>query len=199
MGDIRRSHNHPAARDEFSGRSRSGLSFDEYVELINRTCTSWSREGLGWLRERFGPNYKGHLGLLGTALVACYATTRCHGVVLEPRFRELSIPVDPTATNPDLAVVLGDDLLILEVKVHRFESAELVSQLDDFAVNYGAFLKRWGIHLGVIHFRLGVGVREKAPPWAAEVSLAPGKKLGALFLEIDEVFKKLTRHRRKGP
>lgn len=120
--------------------------------------------GLGVVAGKIRPNYKGHLGLLGTALVACYATTRCNGVVLEPRFRELSIPIDPTATNPDIAVVLGDDLLILEVKVHRFESAELVSQLDDFAVNYGAFLKRWGIHLGVIHFRVGVGVREKAPP-----------------------------------
>ncbi|AET33741.1 hypothetical protein P186_2353 [Pyrobaculum ferrireducens] len=54
-----------------------------------------------WLRRRFG-NPRGHYGLLGSALVACYAARECRDVVPEA---ELSIPSIRGPILVDVAVV----------------------------------------------------------------------------------------------
>ncbi|WP_054854460.1 hypothetical protein [Vulcanisaeta distributa] len=82
-------------------KKHSGLSLREYEDLISATCSAW-RGGLDWLRARFGEKeYKGHLGLLGTALVTCYARQRCYDYVLEPPHRSPqhrhSPPIHPKA------------------------------------------------------------------------------------------------------
>lgn len=188
MGELRQSHDgHPAVSIERGGRKHSGLRYDDYKELIENTCRSWNR-GVEWLRDKFGDNYKGHMGLLGTALVACYAMSRCHDVVIEPKIRRKDITLDLSVINPDIAIVQSEGLLIIEVKVHRKEPIALTSQLDDFILKYGRQLKKWGIYLAVIHFWMGGRTPAiKLPPWAVELSLSPGRKLDELYGELDRL------------
>ncbi|WP_291998922.1 hypothetical protein [Caldivirga sp.] len=176
------------------GRSRSGLGHNEYEDLIARTCISWSQDGINWLKNRFGNDYRGHLGLLGTALVACYAALKCHYYVLEPVIIAQGLGIDLSGINPDIALVINDKLLILEVKVHHkgMEEGGLISQIDGFVENYGNLLWKFRVYLGVIHMimhgkQLNI---ERRPHWLTIMNLTPGKNI---YDELDEIITDLMK------
>ncbi|MGC9050658.1 hypothetical protein, partial [Pyrobaculum sp.] len=132
-------------------------------------CAGWSTAGVEWLRRRFG-NPRGHYGLLGNALVACYAASACRDVVPEA---ELSIPSIQRSILVDVAVVT-DVVIGLEIKLHHRDVRSLESQLDPVIEEYGQNLKKSGIYLGVLHFFTSEVPRVETPRWVQLAHLPPG-------------------------
>ena len=178
------------------GRSRSGLAPGEYMELINETCKSWRDKGITWLRNRFGNAYMGHLGILGTAIMACYAQWRCHDFILEPSITTMpSTHIPLTSINPDIALIIENKLLILEIKLHHKEVTNLTSQIDEFIAEFKSELRRLRIHMGVLHMLMTRTTqareeRRNKPRWLTELILA-SKKQQDIYNEIDNIIKDL--------
>ena len=174
------------------GRSRSGLAPGEYMELINETCKSWRDRGIAWLRNRFGNAYVGHLGVLGTAIMACYARQRCYDFILEPSITTMpSTHIPLTSINPDIALIIKNELLILEVKLHHKVIASLTSQIDEFIAEFRGELRRLKIHMGILHMLTTRAAqareeRRNKPRWLAELILA-SKRQQDIYDEIDSI------------
>jgi hypothetical protein len=94
--------------------TRTNLTFNEYSVFIDAVCAGWIRDGITWLRNRFGEKYRGHMGLLGNALILCAVKTLCIDTVPEPSLIEAK-----KRLQADVAVLGAEELLFVEVKLHH--------------------------------------------------------------------------------
>lgn len=173
----------------YSAAKRSGLSKEDYEALIRETCSSWSQDGVKWMMKRYGRRYRGHLGLLGTAIVACYAGHRCHDYIVEPAVEE---PKFLSRVRPDIALVLSNGILLLEVKMHHKEIGDVSTQIDNTVGKFYPLLRRNRVFLGTLHMfttAARTGSRWVLPRWAAVIVLA-SKPQYQIYGEIDEAVKR---------
>ena len=200
MGELRNDYeytiNDITLHVSYGGKRRTGLTPEEYKELITETCKSWRDKGITWLRNRFGNAYMGHLGILGTAIMACYARQRCYDFILEPSITTMpSTHIPLTSINPDIALIIENKLLILEIKLHHKEVTNLTSQIDEFIAEFKSELRRLRIHMGVLHMLMTRTTqareeRRNKPRWLTELILA-SKKQQDIYNEIDNIIKDL--------
>ncbi len=81
MGDIKEEVQYKNLTIRFT---RTNLTFNEYSVFIDAVCAGWIRDGITWLRSKFGKEYRGHMGLLGNALILYAVKTLCLDTVPEP-------------------------------------------------------------------------------------------------------------------
>ena len=146
------------------------------MEAVSR---SWNGQGIDWLRNRFGKEYRGHFGLLGNALFLYYALGSCIDTVPEPLID--SVP----RVKADVAMVFRSGLLVLEVKVHHTGPSRLATDLDAVAENYGYLFKReYNIYLGVIHLYTHQQPPQlRTPKWVELAYLPPIQQSALIAVE----------------
>jgi len=111
MGDIKEEVQHKNLTIRFT---RTNLTFNVYSTALNAVCAGWIRDGITWLRNRFGEKYRGYMGLLGNALILCAVKTLCIDTVPEPSFIETK-----KRLQADVVALGAEELLIVEVKLHH--------------------------------------------------------------------------------
>lgn len=157
---------------------RHGLKLDEYRNFVSAVRMGWSNHGIRWLKEKFREHYRGHFGLLGNAILAAYAQSKCLDVVVEPSVIIEGVLKAGKSLRllADVAICYPDSLLVLEVKVHHRGEPALVSQLDDAALSYGHKLRKdHRVHLGVLHMFMHTQppAYHKKPKWVQLLYLHP--------------------------
>jgi len=129
--------------------TRTNLTFNEYSMFIDAVCAGWIRDGITWLRNRFGEKYRGHMGLLGNALILCAVKTLCIDTVPEPSLIEAK-----KRLQADVAVIGAEELLIVEVKLHHeryLEFPVVETQLERQVAEMLPILRRYSIKFAVLH------------------------------------------------
>jgi hypothetical protein len=116
---------------------------------LNAVCAGWIRDGITWLRSKFGKEYRGHMGLLGNVLILCVVKTLCIDTIPEP-----SLIVEKMRLQADVAVLGAEELLIIEVKLHHERYSEfpvVETQLERQAAEMLPVLRRYSIKFAVLH------------------------------------------------
>jgi hypothetical protein len=156
--------------------TRTNLTFNEYSVFIDAVCAGWIRDGITWLRNRFGKEYRGHMGLLGNALILCAVKTLCVDTVPEPSLIEAK-----RRLQADVAVLGAEELLIIEVKMHherylKFPVVEtqLEKQVEEIQTKFGSY----SIKFAVLHlFTAGMpSLPPRMPRYVKALYLPPQRK-----------------------
>ena len=173
MGDIKEEVQYKNLTIRFT---RTNLTFNEYSVFIDAVCAGWIRDGITWLRNRFGERYRGHMGLLGNALILCAVKTLCVDTVHEP-----SLIVAKKRLQADVAVLGAEELLIIEVKLHherylKFPVVEtqLEKQVEEIQTEFRGYL----IKFAVLHlFTAGMpSLPPRMPRYVKAFNLSPQRK-----------------------
>jgi hypothetical protein len=146
VGDIKEKVQHKNLTIRFT---RTNLTFKEYSEFIDAVCAGWIRDGITWLRNRFGKEYRGHMGLLGNALILCAVKTLCVDTVPEPR-----LIAAKKWLQADVAVLGAEELLIIEVKMHHemyLKFPVVVTQLEKQVEEIQTEFRSYLIKFAVLH------------------------------------------------
>jgi hypothetical protein len=156
--------------------TRTNLTFNEYSVFIDAVCAGWIRDGITWLRSKFGKEYRGHMGLLGNVLILCAVKTLCLDTVPEP-----SLIVEKMRLQADVAVLGAEELLIIEVKLHHERYSEfpvVETQLERQVAEMLPVLRRYSIKFAVLHlFTAGMpSLPPRMPRYVKALCLPPRRK-----------------------
>jgi hypothetical protein len=173
VGDIKEEVQYKSLTIRFT---RTNLTFNEYSVFIDAVCSGWIRDGITWLRSKFGKEYRGHMGLLGNVLILCAVKTLCLDTVPEP-----SLIVGKMRLQADVAVLGAEELLIIEVKMHhkrylKFPMVEtqLERQVEEIQTEFRSYL----IKFAVLHlFTAGMpSLPPRMPRYVKALYLPPQRK-----------------------